>query len=186
MPQIELTVRGKPRKIKRHVKRVDPRKRRFSIEGADGFNAALTWTNVDPLAKARVDAARLSREDRGGRAAGHVKGIRLKTLLRKQADARREVKRIIRHMTAKKIFVADNDMSEESFAALLEIVRTPGDAKNKIQAAKAILEYTQKKPVAASEVTLNSAESFLDAVLADEKKARDDARAARSAEDPKE
>jgi hypothetical protein len=186
VPQIELTVRGKPRKIKRHVKRVDPRKRRYSIEGADGFNATMTWLIFDPLTKARSDAARLSREDKGGRTAGHVKGIRLKTLLRKQADARREVKRIIRHMKATKQFIPDNETSEEAMQGLLEILRGPGDARNKIQAAKALLEYTQKKPVAASEVTLNNAESFLDAVLADEKKARDDARAARSAEDSKE
>lgn len=68
-------------------------------------------------------------------------------------------------MVEKKIFQADNDVAEESVKTLVEILRLPGAEKDRISAAKALLEYTQRKPAAYSEVTLNKAESFLEAVL---------------------
>lgn len=68
-------------------------------------------------------------------------------------------------MVEKKIFQADNDVAEESVKTLVEILRLPGAEKDRISAAKTLLEYTQRKPAAYSEVTLNKAESFLEAVL---------------------
>ena len=68
-------------------------------------------------------------------------------------------------MVEKKVFQADNDIAEESVKTLVEVLRLPGAEKDRISAAKTLLEYTQRKPAAYSEVTLNKAESFLEAVL---------------------
>jgi len=66
-----------------------------------------------------------------------------------------------------KQFEPDNELAEESFKTLLEVLRQPGQTRDKITAASKVLEFVQKKPQTASEVTLNKAESFLEAVLAD-------------------
>lgn len=182
--QIPQTCHGKPLKGKPAAKRLNPRRRRYSLPDTQGFASTAIWQVLDPLYVARANEARKNAPK--GRTPGHCFGIRLKTYLRKVADGKREVKRLVRYMTDKKIFTPENDVSEEAFAAVLLILRTPGAVKDKLAAARTLLEYTQKKPVAASEVTLNKAESFLDAVLADEKKERDDAKAARSAETPSE
>ena len=63
------------------------------------------------------------------------------------------------------VFKPDNDVSEEAFRTLIETIRTPNSIKDKITAAKTLLDFTQKKPTTASEVTLNKAEAFLEAVL---------------------
>ncbi len=138
------------------------------------------WNNYDPLI-AKIQAVKIAASN-AGRKPGHIHGMRRKTYERKLLGAKREANRIVRYMTDKKQFVADNDVSEEAFKEVLVILRAPGPAKDRLAAAKTLLEYTQKKPVAATEMTLNNAESFLDAVLADEKKERDEARASRSAE----
>lgn len=72
-------------------------------------------------------------------------------------------------MKEKEIFSADNDVANEAIHEVLVILRNPASAKDKLTAAKTLLEYTQRKPVAASELTLNKAEDFLEAVLNDVK-----------------
>lgn len=72
---------------------------------------------------------------------------------------------------AKKIFEPDNNLSEQAFETLLEALRVPGSLKDRIGAAKAILEFTQKKPAAYNELTVNKAETFLEAVLEEAKSA---------------
>lgn len=63
------------------------------------------------------------------------------------------------------VFKPDNDVAQESVRTLVEVIRTPNNIGDKIKAASKLLEFTQRKPVAASEVTLNKAEAFLEAVL---------------------
>ena len=70
-------------------------------------------------------------------------------------------------MKEQKIFEADNDVAEEAIFNVISVLRNPASTKDKLQAAKTLLEYTQKKPAASSEVTLNKAEAFLSAVMDD-------------------
>lgn len=77
-------------------------------------------------------------------------------------------------MKEKQIFVPDNDVAEEAIHEVIAILRNPASAKDKLTAAKTLLEYTQKKPVTNSELTLNKAEDFLAAVLEDVKAEKDD------------
>lgn len=62
-------------------------------------------------------------------------------------------------------FVADNDMAAEALEAVVTVLRSPGDNKNKLTAAKTLLEYTQKKPVVANHTTLANAEVFLESLM---------------------
>lgn len=71
-------------------------------------------------------------------------------------------------MTELKVFEADNDKAKDAIEAAVQIMNQKGEDRTRLQAAKTILEFTQRKPVAASEVTLNKAEAFLDAIAKDE------------------
>lgn len=100
-----------------------------------------------------------------GRPHGVPDGYRKKTIEPLRAQIIEENKLIVRYMVATKQFTPDNNVSEQAFETLLEAIRVPGALKDRISAAKALLEYTQRKPAAYSEVTLNKAETFLEAVL---------------------
>src|SRR5690349_1861187 len=120
-----LTTHGQERKHPPNGKTLDPRKRRFSIEGAGGLNSITLWQNHDPLNIHRSTTMGA----KGGTLPGQKRGIRLKTYLRYMADGRREANRIYRYMTDKKIFVPDNNVSEEAMKGVLEVLRTPATVK---------------------------------------------------------
>lgn len=129
-----------------------------------GIQTAVFWLAHDPLvALKKIEGGR----NRPGRARGRLTGYREKDLVRLRKIADKEAKRIYRHMTEKKMFAADNNVAEEALTEVISILRQPGHPKDKLAAAKTLLEYTQRKPVASSEVTLNQAETFLEAVLDD-------------------
>ena len=61
-----------------------------------------------------------------------------------------------------------NQYAKEAFEAAVEVMRLDALApKDKLAAARTVLEWTMAKPVAQSEVTVKSAESFLDAIADD-------------------
>lgn len=108
---------------------------------------------------------RSGKEHRPGRGLGVLDGTRKTTIEPIRLQAKQDAQKVWNYMTEQKIFQADNNVAEESVKTLVEILRLPGAEKDRISAAKALLEYTQRKPASHSEVTLNKAESFLEAVL---------------------
>ena len=106
-----------------------------------------------------------------GRPHGVPDGYRKAQIEPLRAQIKAENKIIVRYMVATKKFEPDNNISEQAFETLLEAIRVPGALKDRISAAKALLEFTQKKPAAYNEVTLNKAETFLEAVLEEAKSA---------------
>ena len=71
--------------------------------------------------------------------------------------------------------VEDNELDSvedryaiEALDTAVKIMRTQGDARNKLGAAKLILEYTKAKPSTKSDLTVHTAEDFLAQVLKDE------------------
>jgi hypothetical protein len=166
--KVPLTVTGKVRQVK--VKTDTKWKRRYSTPGRDGLQSSMFWMMHDPL------IALKNREGKrnNGRTRGHVFGIRKKTFLRYQTDADRDARKIVKHMVDKKIWTPDNDISAEAMKELVTVLRHKGlTAKEKILAAKTVLEFTQRKPVQESDVNINTAEQFLEGILVDVKKERD-------------
>jgi hypothetical protein len=115
--------------------------------------------------KWKLDRVRAGEEYRPGRGLGVLDGTRKTTIGPIREQAKQDAEKVWNYMVEKKVFQADNDVAEESVKTLVEILRLPGAEKDRISAAKALLEYTQRKPAAYSEVTLNKAETFLEAVL---------------------
>lgn len=62
----------------------------------------------------------------------------------------------------------DDAYAIEALETAVNVMRMQGDVRNKLGAAKLVLEYTKAKPSTKSEVTVNTAEDFLAKVLEDE------------------
>lgn len=130
------------------------------------------WYSHDPLYI--LDMASRRSKVKVGRRLGHKRGFTLKQFERLEKKAHREARKIVKHMKEQQIFVPDNDVAEEAIKEVIAILRNPASAKDKLTAAKTLLDFTQKKPATNSELTLNKAEDFLEAVLADVKADKED------------
>lgn len=91
-----------------------------------------------------------------------------------KAKAKAESKEIVRLMEKKGFEVPKAEFARESIETAVEIMRMHEiSPKDKLAAARTVLEWTMAKPVAQSEVSIKKAEDFLDLVSLEEKKAID-------------
>ena len=83
------------------------------------------------------------------------------TPIRKQAKA--DAERIVA------IMAKDNEIDDvyavEALKAAVEIMREPGQNRDRLTAARMVLDFTKTKPAAKSEVTIGKAEAFLESLL---------------------
>lgn len=99
----------------------------------------------------------------GGRPQGTPDGYTLEmiTPIRKQAKA--DAERIVA------IMAKENDIDDvyaiEALKAAVEIMREPGQNRDRLTAARMVLDFTKTKPAAKSEVTIGKAEAFLESLL---------------------
>lgn len=89
--------------------------------------------------------------------------------------AREEAKAIMKHMKENGMVdtPAPGDkhaqFAEEALEAAITIVRTPMNEQQRLAAARLVLDFTKSKPVAKNEVTVKTAEDWLQNVLEDVK-----------------
>jgi|TARA_R110000744_G_scaffold77106_1_gene152370 hypothetical protein len=99
----------------------------------------------------------------GGRPQGTPDGYTLKAItpIRKQAKA--DAERIV------KIMAKENEIDDvyaiEALKTAVEIMREPCQNRDKLMAARMVLDFTKTKPAAKSEVTIGKAEAFLESLL---------------------
>ena len=55
-----------------------------------------------------------------------------------------------------------NDYAKEALTTAVEVMRTPAADRERLAAARLVLEFTEAKPAAKSEVTLHQAEAWLE------------------------
>jgi hypothetical protein len=87
--------------------------------------------------------------------------------------AREEAKVIMKHL--KENGMVDTpatgdkyaEFAEEALEAAITIVRTPMNEQQRLAAARLVLDFTKSKPVAKNEVTVRTAEDWLQNVLED-------------------
>ena len=65
----------------------------------------------------------------------------------------------------KKDFGVEDELAQEALRTAVIIMREPGQAREKLAAARMILDFTKSKPVAKSEVSVGKAEEFLASLL---------------------
>jgi hypothetical protein len=84
------------------------------------------------------------------------------------AKARAEAKDIVKHMEDKGIAIPKDEYAREAMTSVVELMRrTDTLPKDKLAAARTVLEWTIAKPAAETNVTVKKAEDFLSEIAED-------------------
>lgn len=62
----------------------------------------------------------------------------------------------------------DDVYAKEALKTAVEIMREPGQNRDRLTAARMVLDFTKTKPASKSEVTIGKAEAFLSSLLTDD------------------
>lgn len=82
-------------------------------------------------------------------------------------EAEKEAKRILKIME-KEGLIPDDHMAKAALQATFEMVTAPLPPRERLAAARTILEYTKQKPVSTTNLNIKTAEDFLDELAADD------------------
>ena len=104
-----------------------------------------------------------NRKNKGGRPLNVPDGYSKETIKPIVDKAKEDAKRAVSIM--KKEYDIEDPRAEEALETAVEIMRTPVHNRDRLQAAKLILDFTKVKPVAKSEITVGKAEEFLSSLL---------------------
>ena len=110
-----------------------------------------------------------------GRPKGSITGYNFTQNNRRKAKAKAEAKEIVALMEKKGYEIPKQEFAKESIETAVEIMRmTEISPKDKLTAARTVLEWTLAKPVAQSEVSIKKAEDFLAMVSIAEESAKNE------------
>lgn len=102
----------------------------------------------------------------GGRPKGTPDGYTLEAITPIRAKAKQDAERIVKIMAEE--HQIDDEFAVEALRTAVEIMREPGQNRDRLTAARMVLDFTKTKPAAKSEVTIGKAEAFLESLLVDE------------------
>ena len=101
-----------------------------------------------------------------GRPKGVPDGYRKHMIEPLREEKRAEAEKVVEIM-AKKVGVEDN-YAKEALTTAVEIMRSPDATRERLQAARLVLDFTKQKPATKSEMAISQAESFLEGLLKEE------------------
>lgn len=85
-----------------------------------------------------------------------------------RAIAKDEAKRMVRIMEKKGFEIPENEFAREAIEAAVETMRMEAiSPKDKLTAARLVLDFTKAKPAAQTELTVKRAEDFLAEIAKD-------------------
>ena len=125
-------------------------------------NPLATQHNT-PEGKAKHREMLLTRKNKGGRPLAVPDGYTKATIEPLRNKAKEEAKKAVAIMTDEN----ENTHAKEALEAAVEILRTPGQTRDRLTAARLVLDFTKSKPVSKQEVTVGKAEAFLSSLLAE-------------------
>lgn len=149
---------------------------------ADSLLSPIPIPKLKPKAKPRGPWANMTPEQRSeyskriaakkkGHSGGRQKGVPQR-LTKAEYQARLAeqtpiVKRIMKKM-ADNGQLPDDPRAVEALETSMIVLRTQEDAKTKLAAARLVLDFTKAKPTSKQEVTIKTAEDYLDELAEDE------------------
>ena len=71
---------------------------------------------------------------------------------------------------AKKTDIEADDYAKEALTTAVEIMRAPDATRERLAAARLVLDFTKQKPASKSEMAISQAESFLEGLLVEEER----------------
>ena len=101
-----------------------------------------------------------------GRPKGVPDGYRKSQIEPIRAEAKKEAKQLVEIMKEK--FDINDEYAEEALTTAVEVMRVPGETRERLAAARLVLDFTKSRPAAKQEVTIGKAEEFLSSLLVED------------------
>lgn len=99
----------------------------------------------------------------GGRPKGVPDGYRKETIAPIRAQAQKDAQRITEIMSDK--FNIEDEYQKEALKTAVEVMRLVGETRERLAAARLVLDFTKSKPASKSDVAIHRAEDFLASLL---------------------
>lgn len=101
-----------------------------------------------------------------GRPVGVPDGYTKKQIEPIRADAKQQAKEIVSIMA--KEFNIEDDYAKTALETAVEVMKVPGDNRERVAAARLVLDFTKQKPAAKNELSISKAEDFLASLVEDD------------------
>jgi len=149
-----------PRKKSPKKELTHPKKAR---KGKDNYFSKLMQTEEGRALRKQWST---KKRKNGGRPVGTPDGYTLEAITPIRKQAQKDAERIVAIMA--KDNNIDDEYAVEALKTAVEIMREPAQNRDKLTAARMVLDFTKTKPVSKSEVTVGKAEAFLESLLVSE------------------
>jgi hypothetical protein len=140
-----------------------PLKPKMTGRARDPSVNPLALQHQTPEGRAKFRLMLSTRKNKGGRPKGTPDGYSLKAITPIRAKAKEDAERIV------KIMAVENQIDDiyaiEALKAAVEIMREPGQNRDRLTAARMVLDFTKTKPATKQDVTIGRAEEFLESLL---------------------
>ena len=101
-----------------------------------------------------------------GRPRGVPDGHRKETIEPIRAKAKAEAKEVVKIMAEK--YDIEDEYAKTALETAVEVMKVVGENRERVAAARLVLDFTKSKPSAKSEVSISKAEDFLASLVADD------------------
>ena len=102
----------------------------------------------------------------GGRPRGVPDGYRKETIEPIRSKVKTEARKVVEIMAEQ--FNIEDEYAKTALETAVEVMKTPGENRERVAAARLVLDFTKSKPSAKSEVSISKAEDFLASLMTDE------------------
>ncbi len=99
----------------------------------------------------------------GGRPKGVPDGYSKETIAPLRVQAKLDAEKVVRIMS--KEHNIEDEYQKEALTTAVEVMRLVGETRERLAAARLVLDFTKSKPANKSDVTISKAEDFLAALL---------------------
>ena len=153
MPKKKVERKKAPPKPKTHPQRA-PKKNYFAtlMETPEGRALRKQWST-----KPRKN---------GGRPKGVPDGHTAESIKPIREQAKKDAIKVVDIMTDK--YNIEDEYQKEALTTAVEVMRCEGQTRERIAAARLVLDFTKSKPATKSNVSISKAEDFLASLLDDE------------------
>jgi len=102
----------------------------------------------------------------GGRPRGVPDGYRKETIEPIRSKVKTEARKVVEIMSEK--YNIEDEYAKAALETAVEVMKCPGENRERVSAARLVLDFTKSKPSAKSEVSISKAEDFLASLMTDE------------------
>jgi len=98
-----------------------------------------------------------------GRPKGVPDGYRKDTIAPLREQAKKDAQKVVKIMSEK--YNIEDEYQKEALATAVEVMRLVGETRERLAAARLVLDFTKSKPASKSDVSISKAEDFLASLL---------------------